>query len=126
MEYMNVMCGIWSHAFTVHLQVCFVKCAFKLSYYSPLPPSPPPSPSPSDQSSELSEALKRSQLELANTLSELNTLRTTYTTAQVVWCTTKPFSTVCLPPYILFLSVCGFYYNVPLFLYGCGLWFCEY
>jgi septal ring factor EnvC (AmiA/AmiB activator) len=35
-----------------------------------------------DKSSELNEALKRSQLELANTLSELNTLRTTYNTVQ--------------------------------------------
>ena len=65
-----------------------------------LPPSLPPSlPLPlSDHSSELNEALKRSQLELANTLCELNTLKTTFTTAQVLTYSSPYSSQYSSPP----------------------------
>ena len=87
-----------------------------LSPTSPLHTFPP-----SDKSSELNEALKRSQLELANTLSELNTLGTTYNTVQVqcvctsahpqvypFHCHTSSFLSVChIFLYEVYSTVCG-------------------
>ena len=80
------MSGVFAGVFLMNCVFCKNLCvAFQttlltlsLSLSLSLPPSLPP-----DQSSELSEALKSSQLELANTLTELTTLKTHHTTIQV-------------------------------------------